>query len=412
MNFLNWYKNKIESNELDPPGNTWDNIQDKLDIDSSWQAIDKHLDNRARFISRLRVSAAASLLVLAMAGAGWLYFGGSYSGKQEAEPQIAEKENIITEDLEARTAEARAAEARPQEEVAVEEQPVGTQYAEASGMYADAGTEEEEAEVSISEALHTTSTTGEMTERPEPLFIQTGRSGLDLADIPGTDHLEINPAAGIMQGEKKGKARKAFRKLYAGSTGQLANTWLINQKTISGFKSTSLVTTNASFGSNFGIFAGTNLLNNVDLQMDFNILARNTQDYNEYLNGHFVSNKLKLDYSQLALSFRYYIISPRFMEGEHGVNVGAYMGYLHDAYQKINGETRYLSGNYSNVDYGLLLGYEYIFPLHGQLGLGTGFRAYYGLNNIYSGDENIPAYLNITNTASVNITLSLKYLIK
>jgi len=58
------------------------------------------------------------------------------------------------------------------------------------------------------------------------------------------------------------------------------------------------------------------------------------------------------------------------------------------------------------------VGYEYIFPLYGQLGLGTGFRAYYGLNNIYAGDENIPYYLNVTHNASVNITLSLKYIVK
>jgi hypothetical protein len=64
------------------------------------------------------------------------------------------------------------------------------------------------------------------------------------------------------------------------------------------------------------------------------------------------------------------------------------------------------------MDYGLLVGYEYVFPLSGHLGLGTGFRAYYGLSNIYAGGDDIPSYMNVTNNASVNITLSFRYLIR
>lgn len=73
MNFLKWYKNIFESNELDPPPETWGQIQDQLDIDNSWQVIDKTLHTRARPALRIRIAAAASLLILVAAGASWIY---------------------------------------------------------------------------------------------------------------------------------------------------------------------------------------------------------------------------------------------------------------------------------------------------------------------------------------------------
>jgi long-subunit fatty acid transport protein len=68
--------------------------------------------------------------------------------------------------------------------------------------------------------------------------------------------------------------------------------------------------------------------------------------------------------------------------------------------------------NITQSDYGVVAGYEYIFPLGNQLALGTGFQTKYGLNNIFSGNEIIPDYLNSTRNASVNIILSIRYNIK
>ncbi|MEA1886844.1 MAG: hypothetical protein U9N72_06520 [Bacteroidota bacterium] len=390
MNFLKWYRNKIESSELDPPVGTWDNIQDQLDIDNSWELIDSYLNRRTRFIARLRISVAASLLVLTMAGAGWIYFSTVGTVKQQGTAEIIPAEG----------SEKFIQQKNVPATITVDENPVI--------KISLAGLDNELKEVTLDKTNLKDYQSERQTGNIEKLSVDDPY----ITDQQYIDYTNITFGPDLVNYGKQKKERKTFRKFYVGTRGQLANTWLVNQKTISGFKSTSLVSTNATFGSNFGFYAGTNLLNRLDLQMDFNILAQNNQDYNEYLNGHYVTNKLKLDYSQLALSFRYYIMSNKFLEGEHGINFGAYMAYLHNAYQNIDGETFYLSDNYNSMDYGLLLGYEYIFPLHGQLGLGTGFRAYYGLSNIYAGDENIPYYLNETNNASLNFTLSLKYILK
>ena len=405
MNFLKWYRNKIESSELYPPVDTWDNIQDQLDVDNSWQVIDSYLNRRARLIARLRISVAASLLVFTVAGAGWIYFSTVSSDNQQGTAKIMQAESINNEPGEA--AKNFVQQKNAPAEIIVNETPVIKKELKQSKTLL-AGIDNEIREVTLNKTYFKDYPSERQTSDVEKFSV----GDPNITDQQYIDFTNLIVDSDVVNYSEQKKTRKIFRKFYVGTRGQLANTWLVNQKTISGFKSTSLVSTNATFGSNFGIFAGTNLLNRLDLQMDFNILAQHNQDYNEYLNGHYVTNKLKLDYSQLAFSFRYYIISNKFMQGEHGINFGGYMAYLYNAYQKIDGETLYLSDNYNNMDYGLLVGYEYIFPLYGQLGLGTGFRAYYGLNNIYAGDENIPYYLNVTHNASVNITLSLKYIVK
>ncbi|MDT8402535.1 MAG: hypothetical protein RQ743_12640 [Bacteroidales bacterium] len=406
MDLLKWYKAKVESSDLDPPLNNWDKIQDQLDIDNSWQAIDSYLDRRDRFVARLRISAAAGLLALTLAGAGWIYF--SMTEKDEFQELTAE-EIVPAESPETKTMEAEGTTGPVKDvpgKLIVDEAPlIQENLLNTTTLLASA-------EHNLNtEALSDTGFIDYRTGRQSLVIKKNGIGHPSISTTHGKDNYNNIDPVSIYPVETE-RMSKAFSKFYVGTTGQLANTWLVNQKTISGFKSASLVSTNATFGSNFGFYAGTNLLNRLDLQADLNLLAQNNQDYNEYLNGHYVSSKLKLDYSQLALSLRYYIMSDRFMHGEHGVNFGGYLAYLHNAYQKVDGETFYISDTYNKIDYGLVLAYEYIFPLYGQLGLGTGFRAYYGLNNIYSGDEYIPAYMNVTNNASVNITLSLKYLLK
>lgn len=393
MNFLRWYKNIIESSKPEPPVETWDNIRDHLDIDNSWEVIDKHL-RKKRFIQYARITAAASFLILSISAATWLFFSRDFPVED-----TMVSENITGSRQESEQID-KPAEADPAE------------------AYREKNTKDNK-ERAVDDNTFSPATTNTTPDNERPVKKEPGSEdqistlkphNISIAPERNTGKVNIRPVS--IKPLKEKKKNNFFRKIYLGTSGQLANTWLVNQKTISGFKSTSLVSTNPSFGSNFGIYAGTNLASHLDLQMDLNLLAQNNQNYNEYLNGSYVSSNMKFNYSQLALSLRYNINSSKFMEGEHGLNFGPYLAYLHSATQNYDNETITISGNYHDIDYGLLLGYEYVFPLYEQLGLGTGFRAYYGLSNIYAGNESIPGYLNITNNASVNITLSLKYRIK
>lgn len=411
MNFLKWYKNKVESNELFPPESVWENIQDDLDIDNSWEEISRRLDSRARLMNGLRAAAAAGILVLALAGVYRQFLTQEQPGENTS---LAEGRREESSAGQKESTQVDAGDRQlPDEQATViqgDDQPA-VRHTDGTQQQKEADRTDQVKEV-IKEDESEKRTLTAATERQYMAATDMKEAaGIPSMNIPGSINTDIiyDQAGNTGQGMKK--IKKAFKKFYIGSTGQLANTWLVNQKTISGFKSTSLVSTNPSFGSDFGVYAGTGLTENIDLQMDLNILAQNKQEYNEYMNGNYVTSNMQFNYSRLGLSLRYFINSVNFMQGEHALNMGPYIAYLHNASQDIDSETIYITDNYNTLDYGLQAGYEYVFPLVENLGLGTGFRAYYGLNNIYAGNERIPDYLNATNNASVNITLSLKYLL-
>lgn len=384
MEFIKWYKNKIEENDLNPPENVWENIQDDLDVEQSWYFINKYL-KKQRAVRRQSVFAmAASVIVLLSIGLFWIT--NPLKLDTENQSEITEVVKIEKQILDSVSVNSNDLDSKEIKRIITD-----TKRIIIKNNIDKKGENNYRAEV-----------INDLT--PVNIEINSGNNlrTIDL-DFIGNSYSAQ---------ENKQPHQHAFTKLYIGSTGQLANTWLLNDKTYTGFESSSLTTSNASFGSNWGLFLGTNLTRNLDLQLDISVLAQNKQDYNEYLKGHYVSNTMKFNYSQLGFSIRYYHISRKFLQGEHGVNVGAYIGYLHSANQIVNGESLDLTDNYNNIDYGLYFGYEYLIPLSKNLGFGTGVRGYYGLQNIYRGDGNIPAYMNETKNASINISFSLKYSIK
>ncbi|MGM0464432.1 MAG: hypothetical protein ACQEQW_07220 [Bacteroidota bacterium] len=416
MNFLKWYKNKVESNELFPPESVWENIQDDLDIDNSWEQISRRLDSRARLISGLRAVAAAGILVLALAGVYRQFLTQEQPGNNTTlaegrrdESTAGQKEGTQKEGTQVDVKDEQPADEQTAK-VQGKDQPTDGQANGTKQQNEGERPGQAREEIKEEDSEKQTVRAGTVREYMAAADMKEA-AGIPVINIPGRINTDIiyDQLGSTKQGLEK--IKKAFKKFYIGSTGQLANTWLLNQKTISGFKSTSLVSTNPSFGSDFGVYAGTGLTEHIDLQMDLNILAQNKQEYNEYMDGNYVTSNMQFNYTRLGLSLRYFINSDNFMQGEHALNMGPYIAYLHNASQNIDTETIYITGDYNTLDYGLQAGYEYVFPLVENLGLGTGFRAYYGLNNIYAGTESIPDYLNATNNASVNITLSLKYLL-
>ncbi|MFC2151852.1 hypothetical protein ACFLSE_04925 [Bacteroidota bacterium] len=398
MDFLKWYKYRIESNEVDPPGFIWENIQDELDIDQTWNTINDHLVKKSANRRNRVLAIAASVMILIFAGTYWLL-----------KPDVSQRNfQTLTEEVKQVENEINIAENILDEELFVEEIITLIEVNESENkplIFIENIIAENIFDTTKEEKINKNYNT-------ELVYAKLDIKNITLDYNKNEDLILADNNISEITKQEKNSKRTAFRKLYIGSTGQLANTWLLNEKTYNGLESSSLTSSNASFGSNFGIFAGTNLTKNIDLQLDINILAQNNQSYNEYLNGHYIENKMRFNYSQLALSFRYYMVSKRFIQGEHGINMGGYLGYLHNAYQTLENETINLTSNYNTLDYGVFISYEYIIPLYKQLGLGTGFRAYYGLQNIYAGNNYIPAYLNKTNNASINISLSLKYAIK
>ena len=409
MDFVNWYKNKIESSNLEPPETVWENVQDQLDIDNSWQKINSHLEQNAVPDRKLWYAVAAGLLILIMAGGYWWFS----SDNLKMEKQIAEKIMFVEEDLNKQATEKKEIQTlqKGEKQPFIEEQKVSHSITpQESTKLAQIVVEEQKVkEVKKQETLHPSD---EQFQDNGRLIAALKPYASDIESLPVQERDLLVVAEPYESDKDVRQERVAFQKIYAGATGQLANTWVLNEKTYTGMEKSSLIASNASFGSNFGVFAGTNLSRNLFAQLDLNVITQNKQDYNEYLNGQYISNEMKFNYSQVGFSLRYIAFSNRYMKGEHHVYAGGYWGYLHSATQKVDHEIINITNDYARSDYGVFLGYEYIFPIYKNLGFGTGVKASYGLSNIYSGNQYIPSYLNKTHNASLNITFSLKYSIK
>src|SRR6056297_978996 len=409
MDFLKWYKNKIESSNLEPPESVWENVQDQLDIDNSWQKISSHLEQNAVPGRKLWYAVAAGLLMLIMAGGYWWFS----SDNLNMEKQIAEKIMVIEPDLNEPATEKKKNQTSREGEKqhSIEEQNVvQSTTPKKLTQWAEIVVEEQNVnEVKKQETLHPSD---EQFQDNGQLIAALKPYASDIESVPVQERDLLVVAEPYESDNGVQQESVAFQKIYAGATGQLANTWVLNEKTYTGMEKSSLIASNASFGSNFGLFAGTNLSRNLFAQLDLNVMTQNKQDYNEYLNGQYISNEMKFNYSQMGFSLRYIALSNRYMKGEHNIYAGGYWGYLHSAYQIIDDEMVNITNDYTQSDFGVFLGYEYIFPLYKNLGFGTGVKATYGLNNIYSGNQYIPSYLNKTHNASLNITFSLKYRIK
>ncbi len=403
MNINEWYKKIVDSGTEAPSESVWEGVQDQLDVDTVWTRLDASLSSQVRK-KRIAAFAVAATLFLAVSTLGLWYFlspSGMYEPKQAAQLEqlqveiagdtlsaITQQDEIIADDAgilpvpspvekELRTTQdLQLAQITPQDDfqsgqfretafetavIPIEPLPM---------LFADAQIHKEQLE----------------TFSLGPSSLGTGDIATYIGDAVWTDNL--------------------LSSVYIGFTGQLANTWMLNDKTFSGLKSDELTFTDPSFGSNFGLQIGAGLTHRLGLRAEMMWLNRNRQTYREYINGNFVTNDIILDYYSLKLMARFNTGSH---VRPHYLLAGAYTGFMQQATQSINGVSRYVDNEYDNLDYGLILGYEYPFPLTYHLTFTTGVFAKMGLNNIFSGSDRIPWYLNRTRNASLNLSFAISY---
>ena len=96
----------------------------------------------------------------------------------------------------------------------------------------------------------------------------------------------------------------------------------------------------------------------------------------------------------------------------HGMIAGINYGYLKNA-REINGNgATDISASYHDSDFGIKLGYGYELLAFKNLLLSGSVNTNFGLKNIYSGTDFIPANFNRTHTAAIGFQLGIKYLIR
>jgi hypothetical protein len=385
MELDKWYKSMVESNTEIPPESVWDGIQDALDVDLVWGKVEQTLaaDKRKKFFAPIAIAASIALTI----GLGGLLFYLSGVTIHDSE-LVAEQQPIKATDSN-------------ENAISIEE-PVHIMQ----------GNEDATPPVPITIRVNALSKSviekqqfkKEIASESELFEFKTLR--MANANALPVSIVTISPLpivqAGFDDNEDDSEVWK-FRSAYIGVTGQMANTWLLSSKTISGLQPDELTATNVSFGQNLGVQLGASLTPHLSSQVEFLWISQSRQQYNEYINGKYVYNSLELDYYTLAIQSKY-----KFKQ-LHSIYAGGYLGLMKTAKQNVDGAVNMITNEYSKLDYGVILGYEYSIPLGNRLNISPGAFAKVGLNNVFTGNEYMPSFLNKTQVASLSFSLSLSY---
>ncbi len=379
MDFLKWYKKTVESAGPEPPAEIWEEIRNELDVDAVWYKIEKDLPAGRRKRILFLMAAAASILLIIGVGT-FLYLSSGVQGSGIPVSHIRHHQDQIG---------SAGSEPSFQTRLAVALEFPDTRqipYAQDGSIIQDA-----DRRIYSGESLYPLQRLEYTSDLLEyDLKLHTGR---------------FSPAGEETRSRRLEIPTKGY---YAGLSGNLANTWLLNNKTLQGLRSDELTASLPSFGYSFGIIAGKNVGRNLDIQAEIQLISLTRQNYNEYLHGKYLSNNMQFNYSSFSISGKWYL-SEYEKPGRHSIMLGAYAGLLRNAKQDLNGITISLRQDYDPIDFGVITGYEYHFPVGNGFFLGTGFQTRFGLNNIFSGNDLIPYYLNNTRNASINLTLSVRY---
>jgi len=389
MDFDKWYRTEIESNQEEPPGALWESIQDDLDTDLVWLRLSGKLPaRRLPLWAALGMAASVALLV---GFAAWFFWFGELAAPRSA-PLVAEEATTSVQETTSAVTDIIQNTQSQEPILAIKPAPAKRKAIGDSPSLVVFEHEEKDIYVAKSEVINV------IRSKPASQVALISGPQTNIKTSP-FNSLEAEFLAAI-------NPEKTAPTFSIGVVGQFANTWLLNQKTMRGLQSQALTNTHASFGKNFGFTTFVPLSARSGLKSELFLISQSRQNYNEYIAGRYASTALELNYTSITLQY-----SHRFGRGlsPHMLSLGVYAGALMQARTFDGSTAQKVKDQYSNTDLGLVAGYEYFIPVSGQLFLGTGIFAKYGLTNAFSGNQEIPAYLNRTRNASFVFSLSLNY---
>jgi hypothetical protein len=403
-NFEKLYKNWVDRYQPEPPSEIWEGIeeeldiseawegvQDELDVMNSWRVIEKRLDaqKRRRFLAI--ASVAASLLFLISLGVWQVYDG--LSGNNDTDLITAANEHVTK-----------------QVEMQLPENPADFQLVQSASAQIDLAQIKKEANAIRQLMPERDNLFGAEHRYKMPYLAQIPHGSVvqgtipyaHLADIAQEDKTE---AVRSVNEEKEKSRTYSWQNSSYGVYASLSNTWVMNNKTISGLRADELVRTQASYGKDIGVFYMQPLSVSTALRLEYLFYSQANQNYNEYYNGKYVASNISMRYQQFNLLFHW---QPGEQNHRHTIYAGGYGGYLFQATQRIGDEEESLLREYSRLDYGFVGGYWYQLPAFEQrIPLAIGVRFKYGMPNVFQGNESIPADFSSTRNLAFQVTFSV-----
>jgi len=182
------------------------------------------------------------------------------------------------------------------------------------------------------------------------------------------------------------------------------NTWLLNHETYNGLNPSKLNNTLPTYHQEIGVAATMVVRSGISFGMEFFWRSEIGQKYQQYINASYVDRHINLDYLKFQA---FYILDHNRIPGE--LLFGGYYSILKSGRETQGGTNFNVTQNYSNSDYGLLLGYQLQMDIHKRITLKPGLRLNYNMRNIFEGDNIVPSHLKKTHSFSAGFNISVAY---
>lgn len=166
----------------------------------------------------------------------------------------------------------------------------------------------------------------------------------------------------------------------------------------------SLSSTSTTFTKDFGVSVQWQTRKKQMLQVSYLFISESGQTYNQYNEARYGQRRLNINYQTLSMEF----IQPVHFTNAYLI-AGPYLSKIQSVEESVNGNLRDFTNDYQDWEYGINLGIQYKMAFLNKFSVQPSVKFQYGLNNIFKGNNLIPANFNSTNPVNISFGLGIFY---
>lgn len=411
------YNKWLQQVDVGEEDSVWKEIQDELDFMETWDNISAKLDEIKSQKGRLipmnymkKLAAAAAILLL-------VFLPVTHFLREANQPPVISERTTEAEEKETTSSD------RPSTLAAIQEDVEESGLTEVAQMTEEipASSGENGINPVAASPSSTGATTGSEVRSTEDMVLlhkmmpfEGGGNLPFMSDnlFPGSDefvrpNLKETAFPFLTEPDKSLNlsASKSFLKIVdVGLVYGYKNTWLLNYETRNSLDPTKLGNVQPTFRQDIGIASTMELNNRYMIGLEFFLKSESGQNYQQYFNASFVEKNINLDYLKLQT---FYCWENKRFPGQ--IIMGGYVARLTMAEEQIAETKIQVNDRYSDLDYGLLAGYQANISITKNMVFKPGIRLNYNLVNIFEGDNVIPGNFKDTRNLSTSLNVSFSY---
>ena len=398
-----WYNKWLGQVDEEVDESLWEDIEDELDFQETWKNISSRLDKKMPYglpVTKKRyyikeIIGAAAGIILILATAKYISDQtGQVSVRSDNislnNTYIKQKINVMAANAFRKTIAGGIEAGLLNKTIYLPDLPVLRDY---------------EPHMIESDPISSGDRIPEWTDMAEQLLLTGYASDIEKPDMALADHsryLKDSRFPDDRPYEDNGINLIGFKD--AGLVFGYKNTWLLNHETYNGLNPSRLNNTLPTYHQEIGVVTTMVLRSGISFGMEFFWRSEIGQKYQQYINASYLDRHINLDYLKFQA---FYILDPNRVPGEF--LFGGYYSLLKSGRETQGGTNFNIKQNYSNSDYGLLLGYQLQMDIHKRITLKPGLRFNYNMRNIFEGDNIVPSHLKKTHSFSAGFNISAAY---